>query len=153
VSLSLDSGELNNLRHYLKENRMANLEFADAFAKFGAKLRNVQWSVCAIAPDGSLVVSLWQHHFGKAKSGKIHYRDSSSRWSGPGNTEFRKNVTNAFLTQQLLKAVIVHTDEVDVIESGADASKVKKSFSIKEDWRGRVQSIEGENYIFEFERG
>ena len=44
---------------------MASLGFAEAFAKYGARLKNVNWSVCALASDGSLAVSLWQHHIKK----------------------------------------------------------------------------------------
>ena len=129
---------------------MPGLAFAEAFSKYGAKLHNVQWSVCADAPDGSLVVSLWQHHFGKPKDGKILCRDSFARWSGPGNSEFRQKVAKAFAEQQPVKVVIARTTESAAVQTGADASTLKKTFSIKEDWHGRVSAIDGENYEFEF---
>lgn len=131
---------------------MANLGFAEAFSKYGAKLKNVQWSVCADAPDGSLVVSLWQHHFNPVKDGIITCRGSFARWSGPGNTEFRTKVTNAFNTKQNIKVVIARTDQISEVESGADASKLKNSFSVKEDWVGRVSSVDGDEYEFQFSR-
>ncbi len=31
---------------------MSDLGFAEAFAEYGARLKNVRWSVCAEAPDG-----------------------------------------------------------------------------------------------------
>jgi len=130
---------------------VANLGFAEAFAEYGAKLKNVQWSVCADAPDGSLVVSLWEHHFKAAKNGAI-CSDSFARWSGPGNAEFREKVTTAFSTQQPIKVVIAHTTQTDEVESGADASTLKKWFSVKKDWIGRVVSIAGDEYVFEFSR-
>jgi len=37
-----------------------SLTYTEAFAKFGAKLNNQQWSVSAFGADGCLVVSLWQ---------------------------------------------------------------------------------------------
>ena len=131
---------------------MADLGFAEAFAEYGAKLRNVQWSVCADAPDGALVVSLWQHHFDPPKNGAITCRGSFARWSGPGNSEFREKVATAFSTQQPIKVVIAHTTETERVESGADASAFKKWFSIKKDWIGRVVSIAGDEYVFEFTR-
>jgi hypothetical protein len=129
---------------------LANLAFAEAFSKYGAKLKNVQWSVCADAPDGSLVVSLWQHHFGPAKDGVISCRGSFARWSGPGNSEFRDKVTNAFNTNQNIKVVIARTNQIGKVESGADASKLKNTFSIKEDWIGKVTSVIGDEYEFKF---
>lgn len=131
---------------------MADLDFAEAFSKYGAKLKNVQWSVCADAPDGSLVVSLWQHHFSTPKDGAIFCRGSFARWSGPGNNEFRAKVINAFNTSQDIKVVIARTDQIDEVESGADASKLKNSFAIKEDWIGKVTSVAGDEYEFKFIR-
>lgn len=131
---------------------MPSLAFAKAFAAYGAKLRNVQWSVCAEAPDGSLVVSLWQHHFEPPKNGEVVCRDSFARWSGPGNKEFRERVTKAFAANQPVRVVIAHSDDVSSIQEGNDASTTRKSFSIREDWHGRVLSIDGDNYAFVFTR-
>ena len=131
---------------------MADLAFAEAFSKYGAKLKNVQWSVCADAPDGSLVVSLWQHHFDRAKDGVISCRGSFARWSGPGNREFRVKVANAFNTNQNIKVVISRTDQIGEVESGADASKLRNTFSIKEDWIGKVTTVIGDDYEFKFTR-
>ena len=131
---------------------MADLAFAEAFSKYGAKLKNVQWSVCADAPDGSLVVSLWQHHFDPVKDGIITCRGSFARWSGPGNVEFRAKVTKAFNSSQNIKVVISRTNQTGEVESGADASKLKKTFSIKQDWIGKVTSVVGDDYEFKFTR-
>jgi len=105
---------------------MADLAFAEAFAKYGAKLKNVQWSVCAVAPDGSLVVSLWHHHFEKAKDGAMICRDVFSRWTGPGNTEFREKIASAFQTKQAIRLVIANTKQTKEVEGGVDASTLKK---------------------------
>ncbi|MFO0967740.1 MAG: hypothetical protein U0793_19435 [Gemmataceae bacterium] len=40
---------------------MAELKFTEAFAKYGAKLSNPQWAFSALASDGALVLSCWQH--------------------------------------------------------------------------------------------
>lgn len=42
---------------------MADFGMQRAFARFGAKLHNVQWSVSARNTEGELVVSLWSHHY------------------------------------------------------------------------------------------
>lgn len=132
---------------------MSDIGFAEAFSKYGAKLRNVQWSVCADAPDGSLVVSLWEHHFDPPKNGEIRCRGSFSRWSGPGNAEFRKKVQRAHETKQPVRVVIAHTRETAAVEAGADASTLSKTFSVREDWVGEVESVVGDDYVFRFKRG
>ena len=131
---------------------MPSLAFAEAFATYGAKLRNVQWSVCAEAADGSLVVSLWRHHFEPPKNGEVVCRDSFARWSGPGNKEFRDRVTRSFATSQPIRVVIAHSKDVTAVQAGADGSATPKTFSVREDWQGRVLSIDGDNYAFAFKR-
>src|SRR5512139_2187409 len=83
---------------------------------------------------------------------KEHHLLDCARWSGPGNAEFREKVATAFSTQQPIKAVIAQTTETDKVEPGADASALKKWFSIKKEWIGRVVSIAGDEYVFEFTR-
>jgi hypothetical protein len=46
---------------------MPDLGLVQAFARYGAKLKNPQWSMCALAPNGDLVVSLWVHHHRKSE--------------------------------------------------------------------------------------
>lgn len=131
---------------------MADLAFAEAFAKYGAKLRNVQWSVCADAPDGSLVVSVWQHHFEKAKDRAMVCRDSFTRWKGPGNTELREKIANAFETKQIIRLIIAHTSQTKDVQSGVDAKTLKKTFHIREDLIGEVIEATDDSYAIRFKR-
>ena len=128
------------------------MQYVEAFARYNAKLKNPQWSVCAETPKGELVVSLWHHHFLKARGNTIRCVDKASRWSGPGNAEFKRNLDKAFGSAQIVRAVIARTDDTAAVERGEDASKLKKTFSVKEDWFGRVVVWDGENYEIEFER-
>jgi hypothetical protein len=130
---------------------MPNLTLTEAFSRYGAKLKNPQWSVCAESPDGSLVVSLWQHHFA-LEHGKAIYRDRFDRWAGHGNTELRERLQRAFETNQPLHVVIGHAERPEQIDAGVDASTVRKTFSVREDWVGRVTRIEDEEYEIEFVR-
>ncbi len=59
---------------------------------------------------------------------------------------------NAFNTKQPIKVVIAHTIQTAKVESGIDASTLKKTFSIKEDWIGQVASIAGDEYVISFIR-
>jgi hypothetical protein len=131
---------------------MARLGIKDAFAKYGAKLHNVNWSVSAWASDGSLVVSLWAHHYRKGPSGTAEYADSFARWSGAGNSEFRKNVTCAFSERSKIRLVVVSTLDTKHVQAGEDASSLKKDFDAKEELVGEVAELDGENYVFRFSR-
>ena len=131
---------------------MPDLGYAEAFASYGAKLKNVQWSVCADAKDGSLVVSLWEHHFSPPKGGKAICTGRFDRWKGPGNNEFREKVLKAYATSQPVRVVISHTSEPDQVDAGADGSYLINSFSVQPEWNGRVSRIDGEEYEFQFER-
>jgi hypothetical protein len=106
---------------------MADLGIQEAFARHGAKLHNVQWSVSAWAPDGVLVVSLWAHHYRKGPPGTVEYADRLDRWSGAGNAEFRRNIAQAFAQRSPVRLIVASTHETDHVQAGRDASKVKKN--------------------------
>jgi hypothetical protein len=129
---------------------MANVRYAEAFATYGAKLKNVQWSVCADGTADTLVVSLWSHHFHKPQNGRVSCSGRFDRWQGPGNNEFRQKVTEAFERQRSIRVVISHTDSPDKVEEGADASYLKNTFDVKPEWEGRVSKLNRDEYEFEF---
>ena len=52
---------------------MSTLQISEAFKRYGARLKNVQWSVSAWTPDGELVVSLWAHHYQKGTPGAMEF--------------------------------------------------------------------------------
>ena len=124
---------------------MSSLGFAEAFAKYGAKLKNVNWSVCAEAKDGSLVVSLWQHHI-KKEGNALVCKDTMQRWSGPGKNELRECLTLAMKTNQAISLVIATTPTPELVDAGNDASKIQKSFSVRSDLIGKVTLLEHEAF-------
>lgn len=131
---------------------MAQIGIQQAFQKYGAKLKNVQWSVSAWAPDNTLVVSLWAHHCRKGAEGSLEFSGSLNRWSGPGNQEFRSNIARAFAEKSLVRLVIASTVNTAHIETGEDASKVKKDFHVREDLIGQVTELDGEKYVLRFSK-
>jgi hypothetical protein len=131
---------------------MATLGIKEAFARYKAGLRNPQWSVSAWAPDGSLVVSLWDHHHRKGAPGTMEFVGSVDRWSGHGNKEFRENVAKAYAEKSKVRLVIARTDEVERVEAGEDGSTIKKDFHIRDDLVGKVTEFDGTNYVFCFTR-
>jgi len=126
---------------------------SEAFRRHGATLRNVNWSVSSWADDATLVVSLWDHHCVKRKEkGVLAFEDRFDRWTGPGNIEFRKNVTRAYEEAAIVRLVLVRTVEPDRVQRGEDGSKIPKTFSARSDLIGRVAEIVGENYVIEFRK-
>lgn len=129
---------------------MANLGIKEAFSRYGSTLRNVQWSVSAWTSEGQLVVSLWDHHRRKGMPNTLEFAASANRWRGPGNNEFRENVARAFESAATVRLVIVRTEEVARVEAGLDASRIKKTFSVRPELVGNVIEWDGENYAFRF---
>lgn len=129
---------------------MASLGIKDAFARYSAKLHNVQWSVSAWAPDGSLIVSLWEHHRRPSKPGTLEFAESANRWKGPGNNEFRENLSKAFKINANVRLVIVRTEEKFRVENGEDASSISKTYALREDLIGKLIEWNGEMYAFSF---
>ena len=130
---------------------MAKLGISHAFAKYGAHLRNVQWSVSAWAPDGALVVSMWSHRYRKGPSNSAEYFDTLSRWRGAGNNELRENLADAYRNKKSIRLVLAQTNDTAYIESGRDAGKVPKDYSVRDDLIGEVVAFDGDNYVIRFQ--
>ncbi|MEQ1775349.1 MAG: hypothetical protein ABL891_16355 [Burkholderiales bacterium] len=73
-----------------------------------------------------------------------------SRWRGPGNAEFRRNVEKAFREKSSVRLIVSRTEDTDYVEAGGDASKVKKDFHLRDDLIGEIVEYDGENYVFRF---
>lgn len=129
---------------------MAVLGIKEAFARYGARLRNVQWSVSSWTAEGALVVSLWEHHRRKSEKGTLEFAAKADRWQGPGNSEFRENVDKAFKEKSPVRLIVVRTSEVARVEAGEDASKIKKEFHPREELIGKVIEWDGIHYAFQF---
>ncbi|XQA64806.1 hypothetical protein ACM9XC_15340 [Xanthomonas sacchari] len=129
------------------------LGISEAFRRYGATLKNVNWSVSSWVDDDTLVVSLWNHHHIKGYGPNIlAFGDRFDRWSGPGNTEFRTNVVRALDTGAVVRLVLARALEPDRVQRGEDGSKIPKTFAVRDDLVGRVADVSGENYVIEFRR-
>ena len=126
------------------------LLLTEAFAKYGATLKNVNWSVSAENDKGELVLSLWQQFFKAPVGNTIRYVDKVSRWSGNGNKEFRERLDKAHASSQPIRAVIARTNNEAAVASGQDASKLKNTFSVRENWLGKLALWDGDNFEIEF---
>ena len=133
---------------------MAELGFKEAFAKFGATPVNAMWAVSAIAEDGALVVSCWSHVCRPGGKGILLYTDCLSRWGGNelGRKLLRTHLEQAVAKSLPVRMVVATTTETEAVDQGHDASKVKKTFHVREDVQGRVTVFDGDNFTLEFRR-
>ncbi len=133
---------------------MANLGFIEAFAKFGAKPANSMWAVSAIADDGSLVVSCWAHHCKRGEKDVLLYSDCLARWNGNklGCNLLKTHLQQAVAENLPVRMVVATTTETTFVDNGHDASKVKKTFHVRQDLVGQVIFFDGDNYAIEYRR-
>lgn len=125
--------------------------FSEAFARYGAKLRNIQWAVSTIH-DGQLIVSCWQHLFKSGEAGELAYEDRLSRFSGAGNNLLREHLEQAVAENLPVRAVIATTSDRNAINKGKDASKLKNTFSVRKDWIGQVDEFDGDFFRITFKK-
>lgn len=133
---------------------MTRLSMSEAFAKYGATQKNVNWSVSAWAPGGSLVVNLWAHHYRKGPSGSVEYasRLSDRGWRGPGKTEFLANVRSAFDEKRPVRLIVVTSSDPARVEQGENVSELEKTFDAKTEQVGEVAFFDGDSYVFRFRK-
>ena len=132
---------------------MSDLKVTDAFAKYGAKLVNAQWAFSAIAEDGSLVLSCWQHKI-TIEKGVWRYSDSISRLRNQklGRNLFETHLKRAYDEKLGVRIVIVATSEPAIVDAGENASKIPKTFDIRENLKGQVVSFDDDAYVIEFSK-
>ena len=126
------------------------MRLTEAFKTYGATLKNVNWSVSAENTSGELVLSLWTQYFDKSIDNTIRYSDRVTRWHGHGNKEFRDRIKKAYSTGQTIRAVLARTNDEMAVADGKDASKLKNTFFVKEDWLGKVIVWNGDDFVIEF---
>jgi len=61
-----------------------------------------------------------------------------------------QRIEKAFQTNQVVRCVISKTDNEEAVDRDDDASKLKNTFHIKEDWLGKVTSWDGDNFEIQF---
>ena len=134
---------------------MSNLNFTEAFAKYGAKLPNPQWAFSAIAEDGSLVLSCWRHKI-TINEGVWRYSDCISRLrqQTPGRNLLVGHLNQAHNEKLRVRIVIVATNEagIAIVDAGEHASKLKKTFDVRVDYLGQVVLFDGDAYVIEFKK-
>jgi hypothetical protein len=134
------------------------VNYTEAFAKYGAKLANPQWSVSALGADGNVVACFWQNHLRQGvEKATLEYKDTLSSWLGnvPGRNEFAAHLLAAKDQGLLLRLVIAHpASEADarLVGKVADESSINKTFSVREDIVGHLQHFDGDEVHVVFRR-
>jgi hypothetical protein len=134
---------------------MSDLTITEAFAQYGATLKNPQWAFSALAADGSLVLSCWQHKFTIPERGVMRYTDRLSRWhriNAPGRNLLVEHLRQAHDKQLPVRLVIVSTSSTAVVDAGKDASSLPKTFHLKANYTGQVVSFDGDEFLIDFRK-
>ena len=126
------------------------MTITEAFMQYNALLKNIDLSICSENSDEELVIRLWDHRFGKTSNNTIRYMDHILRWSGPGNYELSLALDKAKESNQVIRAVIAHTENLEEVEAGQDASKFKSTYSVRENWIGSLEVWDGNSYEIKF---
>jgi len=134
---------------------VSNLNFTEAFARYGATLPNPQRAFSAIAPDGALVISCWQHKFTMPEKGLLRYSDCLSRWKDlkhPGRNLFVKHLGQAHTERLPVRLIIATAKDTGKVDAGEDASGLQKTFDVREEFVGQVVSFDGDAYVIDFRK-
>ncbi|MNM83345.1 hypothetical protein D3C81_954040 [compost metagenome] len=134
---------------------MAKLNYTEAFKRYSAVLDNPNWAVSAISSDGALVISCWEQYFKPPQPDVLIYDDSLSRWKGhnkPGLNLLRKHLERTASEDLAVRLVMAKTSDPGAVDRGGDASKLKNTFSVREDLIGKLTSFDGDNYTIEFRK-
>ena len=128
---------------------MTKLSFTAAFGSYDAKLKNVQWASSAIATDGSLVLSCWDHFF--KGGGHKRYEDHLSRWPAnhPGRNLLAAHLRKAVAGNLSVRLVVATLDETEKWVSGK-ARPSRKTFSTEPNVIGKVVEFDGNSFAVEF---
>jgi putative restriction endonuclease len=123
------------------------------FSKYGAKPVNPRWACSAIAKDGSMVFSGWNHDLKPFRDGRLRYTGHLSGWGGNkhGNNLLRRHLQQAIDENLPVRLVVATAENPEAIRNCTDASVFRKTFAAREEVKGKVVMFNGDKFIIEFE--
>jgi hypothetical protein len=127
------------------------LTLTAAFATYGAELLNPRWAFSAIARDGSLVLSCWNHFLKKFLDGHERYEDRLSRWTAntPGKQLLIEHLQLA-VAKKLPVRMVVATLWEPRERTNNDASALRKTFAVHRNTVGKVVEYDGDRFAIDF---
>jgi hypothetical protein len=129
------------------------MKYTEAFAEFGATLRNPRWAYSAIAQDGSLVLSCWARYLCEQPDGVLRYQiDDFKQWTSnaPGKSLLTQHLRQAQDDGLPVRMVLVTTTPVHAKVAGVSGTKVKKRFKPRHDLVGSVVEFAAERVVVDF---
>jgi hypothetical protein len=129
------------------------VKFVEAFRKLDASLVNPQWACSAVAGDGSLVFSCWQHLI-KVESGRMRYEDRLSRWAhnSLGSSLAAEHLRSAIDHGIPVRLIVARSPRPSDVDQGIAANDSKNDFDPRPDAVGRVVEFDGDRFVIEFSR-
>lgn len=133
---------------------MAKLSYTEAFGRYGATLRNVQWAFSAVAEDGAVVLSCWDQYLTIPEKGVLRYTDTLSRRQHKkhGAPLLEQHLRLAKEERRPIRLVIAYTEATEVVDQGKSAAGLKKDFEVRPDLVGRLTEFDGDRYVIDFAR-
>lgn len=132
--------------------------YVAAFAKYGAKLTNQNWSVSAFAPGGCLVLGLWDEYLKRGHggyAGALVFEGKVSRWmdGSSGKREVLEHFKRAHEDGAKVRLVLLHQRSEDRGKVGnvADERKISKEYSTP-DFIGFIDHFDGDAFRVVFRR-
>lgn len=135
-----------------------NINYTEAFRRYGASLHNTMWSVAAINDKNELVMSLWENQLRfDAATKRLVYQDQLSEWLGNslGRQELHGLLAQAAEDGLCVRVVIAHPigDKARAqVGEVKDESLVRKTFSVRPELRGSIKHYDGDLLRIEFEK-
>jgi hypothetical protein len=114
----------------------------------------VQWAFSAVADDGAVVLSCWDHYLKPAGQGVLRYVDTLSRRKHKIQCAplLAEHLRLALEEKRPIRLVISYTGETDVVDQGGSAAKIKKDFGVRQDVVGTLVEFDGDRYVVDFVR-
>ncbi|HWT19432.1 MAG TPA: hypothetical protein VN280_10990 [Variovorax sp.] len=131
-------------------------KYTEAFARYGAKLNNVGWSVSAFTPTGDLVVSIWSTLLKPGtEAGTLVYDDVLSTWRGNahGRKELRRHLEQVQETGKrlrLIEAVPKDAEAAAMVGNVPDEAVIPKTFEVRSELIGTLTAFDSDRlrYVF-----
>ncbi len=123
----------------------------EAFAVFGAKLDDEDFAYSAVAPDGIVVVSCWEHLLIWGDHGCSYVGYLSRRIENPiGNALLARHLQVAWEGARALRLVVVHAESPAKVDRAENLDQMRKTYRAVPDLVGTLVNFNGNDYEYAF---
>jgi hypothetical protein len=128
----------------------------EAYAYFGATLKNLRWAYSAIAKKPkSLILSCWERYMTQDASGNVRYEVKNfQRWkaSNPrGKLLLEEHLKQAYKDRLPVHMVVAVTEDPGTgIVVGVTGTDLDPTFSVRDDLVGKVVEFDTGRFVIDF---